>query len=296
MLIFAQILLLKCHFEVAVLALLHRNIFVASILLVVLVISACTPVSRGIGTITANKYAALRSGSLWVVAPPELEPLSATQKTVYVSYRDLSDTGMADLTSIVEQTALDRGWLISADPSTASVRLRASLRYFGEVAPESGGATVASDLGAIAGTAVGLATYDLAGRSASAVVGALSTASSSGNFIKAGLENASSPREWAAVIDFVIEEYSAEPISFSYTSDTGRNTTADGGAASARNSLSGGQFRRNTSAAQLQKQSHYYPHGARLSVWANQMNLKEPAATAAIQAKLQRIVGAVLPQ
>ncbi|MEL7482979.1 MAG: hypothetical protein AAFN41_01370, partial [Planctomycetota bacterium] len=47
--------------------------------------SGCTAVSRGMGKITANKYADARSGTVWVVPPPQLEPPAPDDKSVYIS-------------------------------------------------------------------------------------------------------------------------------------------------------------------------------------------------------------------
>lgn len=258
-----------------------------------LVLVGCTSVSRGIGSITANKFAEARSGTNWLIAPPQLEP--PANRSVYVSFRNLSDADF-DFRPLLVQGAQEQGWTIVNDPNGAQYRLRADLRFWGEVEPESGGAGAAAGLGAIAGaavtgTAAGYAIREAAGNNTAAYVGGGAV----GALVAQGIMNASRPREWAAIIDVVLEEYSDTPVTFELATASGSAAVSGGGAASSRQALTGGQASGNTSSATSTRTSNYFPHGIRLSAWANQMNMTEEEALPLIEEKLERVIGQMLP-
>jgi hypothetical protein len=254
----------------------------------------CTAVSRSMGELTDNKYATARSGSVWIVPPPQLEPPSLEQKTAYISFRNISDADI-DLTDTIRQAAIAQGWRLTNNPTEATYRLRSSLRFFGEVEPESGGAGVGQSLGVITGAAVGIgvgmgvanmSNSNLAGAAVGIGVGAL---------IGAGLTNASRPREWALIVDVVLEEKADKPVTFEL--NTGKSSGM-GDAAGTHNSrmASGGTTNSsNTSKATSTKTSEYFPHGIRLSIWANQMNMKEEEALPEIMKRSERVMTQMLP-
>ncbi|MEL6365399.1 MAG: complement resistance protein TraT [Pseudomonadota bacterium] len=257
-------------------------------------VSGCTSASRTLGKLTANKYAEPRSGTVWIVAPPELEPPAPGAKTVYISFRNISDAAEIDLTDLIRNAAREEGWQIVSNPNSAKYRLRGTLRFFGEVEAESGGANV--QLGNIAGAAVaGIATAGAINavtnnRAAIAGGGAIV-----GALVAQGLANASRPREWALITDFVLEEYSARPVTFELATEDASARRDVGGAASARNASGGGQSRGNTSVATSTRTSNYFPHGIRLSTWANQMNMREDEALPLIEERIERVVTQMLP-
>ncbi|MEM9740418.1 MAG: complement resistance protein TraT [Pseudomonadota bacterium] len=256
-------------------------------------LGGCTQASRGLGQLTANKYAEARSGTNWLVAPPQLEP--PVDRTVYISFRNLSDADL-DLRALMIEGAQDQGWTVVNDPNAATYRLRGDLRFFGEVEPESGGAGAAAGLGAIAGAAatgiaVGAATRSLtdnntAGYVAGGVTGAL---------VAQGLSNASRPREWAAIVDVVLEEKTAQPVTFEMVTDSSSNRATVGGTGNSRQVLAGGETSGNSSVATSSRTSNYYPHGIRLSAWANQMNMSEEEAFPEIEMRVKRVIGQMLP-
>lgn len=252
----------------------------------------CTNVSRQLGSITDNKYAEPRSGTVWVVPPPQLEP--PADRTVYVSYRNISDADI-NLLSLLKQSASEQGWTIVNDPNSAKFRLRASTRFFGEVEPESGGAGTAQAMGAIAGAAVGIGTgYAIANVTDSGVAGVVGGLGV-GGLMAAGLSNASRPREWALIIDVVLEEKQSKPVEFEMATDSGSRTVDGAGAGNARMASGGGTTQGNSTVATAKRTSNYFPHGIRLSVWANQMNMKEEEALPEIETRTKRVVTQMLP-
>ena len=82
--------------------------------IVVSFLAGCTQVSRKLGDLTDNKYAKPRSGTVWVVPPPDLEPPSSANKTVYVSYRNISDADI-EILDLLKTSAQDQGF---QDPYT----------------------------------------------------------------------------------------------------------------------------------------------------------------------------------
>lgn len=256
---------------------------------------SCDQVSRGLGKITSNKYAEPRSGSVWAVPPPQLEPVAFEKKTVYISFRNISDADI-DLTDILKQSARDQGWRLVQDPTKATYRLRASLRFWGEVEPESGGAGKASAMGGIAGAAVGLGTAASLNSSGRSGLTSAAGGVAAGGLVAIGMSNASRPREWALITDFVLEEYSATPVSFTLARGTDSATAAGAVAANSRTAMGGGTKESNSSSGTMSKKSNYFPHGVRLSVWANQMNMKEEEALPYIKKRAERVVKQMLPE
>lgn len=268
---------------------------IATVLVVVMTLMAgCTSMSRQLGSLTDNKYAEPRSGTVWVVPPPQLAPPAVDRRTVYISYRNISDSDI-ELLELLKTSAREQGWTVTNDPTSANYRLRASTRFFGEVEPESGGAFAASSMGAIAGAATGLGVgVGVANATDSGLAGA-AAGIGVGGLVAAGVTNASKPREWALIVDVVLEEYHADEVEFTMATDSASGTTDMAGTGNARMASGGGTSNSNTSGATVTKKSNYFPHGIRLSVWANQMNMKEDEAMPHIEERTKRVVTQMLP-
>jgi len=258
--------------------------------------AGCTGVSRGIGKVTANKYAEPRSGTVWAVPPPQLEPPHPDDKNVYISFRNISDAQSVDLTDELRNAAREQGWTIVSNPQEATYRLRASLRFFGEVKPESGGAHIARSMGVISGAAVGVGTGALVANATDSWAAGAATGIGAGGLVGAGIANASKPREWAMIIDFVLEEYNEQPIEYQMMRDTGATTRDSAGTGNTRMAAGGGTRGSNTSSGRMTKSSNYFPHGVRLSAWANQMNMKQEEAMPYLRERTEKVVTQMLPQ
>lgn len=258
-------------------------------------IAGCASMARGVGTLTSNKYAEARSGTVWVVPPPQLEPLSSSDRTVYISYRNLSDAQDIDLRALLRDSAQQQGWTLVNDPQKAKFRLRASLRFFGEVEPESGGAAAASKFGNIAGAAIGVGTGIGITKGTGSLAGGAIGGGLVGGLVATGLSNASRPREYAAIVDFLLEQYSAKSVTFELSTGSGSDATDSAGSGNARMGSGGSTSRGNSSSATAQRTSHYFPHGVRLSAWANQMAMKESEALPLVKSRIERVVTQLLP-
>ncbi len=268
------------------------GVFVLSLVLVT--VSGCTAVSRSMGELTDNKYAKARSGSVWIVPPPQLEPPSEEQKTAYISFRNISDADI-DLTDVIRDAAIAQGWTLTKDPKKATYRLRSSLRYFGEVEPESGGAAVGQAMGAIAGAAVGLGTGVAVANMTDSGLGGAAVGMGVGALVAAGLSNSSRPREWALIVDVVLEEKTAQPVTFEMNTGKASAMGSSAGTGNGRMVDGGSTYQGNSSSATIKKTSSYFPHGVRLSVWANQMNMKEEEAMPEILKRAERVMTQMLP-
>jgi hypothetical protein len=258
-------------------------------------LSGCASVSRGMGKMTSNKYAEARSGTVWVVPPPQLEPPRASEKNVYISYRNISDAQDIQLLDLMKNAAREQGWEVVNTPDAAHYRLRAQLRYFGEVEPESGGATVARNLGNIMGAAAGVGTGVAIGRATDSGVAGAVGGVAAGGLVAAGLQNASKPREWAMILDFVLEERQDKPVTFEMHRESSSSATSSAGAGNARMAAGGGTASGNTSGGTAIRKSNYFPHGVRLSAWANQMAMKEEEALPEIIDRTEKVVTQILP-
>lgn len=257
--------------------------------------SGCTAAARGLGKMTANKYASAQSGTVWVVPPPQLEPPAPEDKTVYISYQNISDADV-DLTQLLRDAASAQGWQLVSNPQEATYRLRARTRFFGEVEPESGGASAARAMGWISGAAVGVGTYALVESATDSWAAGAATGAAAGGLVGLGMTNASKVREWALITDFVLEEYSPDPIEFELLSDSDSSGTTTAGVGSGRAADGGATSQRTGTSATVTRTSNYFPHGVRLSAWANQMNMKEGEAMPLIRERLENVVKQMLPQ
>ena len=265
-----------------------KRLFVMAV--VITIVSGCTAVSRGIGKLTDNKYAEPRSGTVWVVAPPQLEPPAAANKNVYISYRNISDSDI-ELLDEMKASAREQGWAVVTDPTKAKFRLRASLRFFGEVEPDSGGAAQARGMGIIAGAAIGIGTARAVNSSTAGWI----AGAAAGSLMSAGLSNGSRPREWALIIDFVLEEYSNKKVKFTLNRGSSSSMNSGAGVGNARTSIGGSENAGNTKEASITQTSNYFPHGVRLSVWSNQMNMKEEESLPHILTRTRKVITKLLP-
>jgi hypothetical protein len=272
-----------------------RNLIAMAMVAIIATVSGCTSVSRGIGKLTSNKYAEPRSGTIWTVAPPQLEPPSPANKTVYISYRNISDAQSVQLLDELKNAATTQGWLVIDDPQQAKYRLRASLRYYGEVEPNTGGRNIANGLGVIAGAAVGIGTGSLISSRSSRYGAAYAGGLAAGGLVAAGISNASKPREWALILDFVLEEYNENPVEFELMRSSGTESGDSTGSSNTRMATGGSSQANNSSSASMRQQSNYFPHGVRLSAWANQMNMEEHEALPLVQEKVRTVITQILP-
>jgi len=272
----------------------HKFYKFSALIICSFLLISCTEVSRKMGSLTANKYAEPRSGTVWVVPPPQLEPPRSDERTVYISYRNISDSNI-DLLSIMRKSAQDSGWQITNNPDNAKYRLRVSTRFFGEVEPESGGANVGRTLGVVAGASAGIATGAAVADLTGSGNAGLATGGAVGGLMAAGISNASRPREWALIVDVVLEEKMDQPVEFEVSTGSGSGTIDAAGTANSRMASGGSTSQSNSSSATVTKTSNYFPHGVRLSVWANQMNMQQEEALPHIEEKAKRVVTQMLP-
>lgn len=259
-------------------------------------LTGCTAAARGLGKLTANKYASPNSGTVWIEEVPRLEPPRSDQKTIFIDYRNLSDAYDVELRPILEAAAKAQGWEIVPSDQNPRYRLRADARFFGEVDPESGGEGKARAMGIISGAAVGFGTYAgvrEVGGSGAAGAGAGVAA---GGLVGLGMTNASQVREWALIVDFVLETYSETPVEFEVEVASGSESGSGGGTSGPRRGDSGSSTRSSATVARVKETSNYIPYGARLSVWANQMNMQENEALPLIEGRIERVVRNMLPQ
>lgn len=264
-------------------------------LIAVALMSGCTTMSRGIGKLTANKFAEPRSGTTWVVPPPQLEPPRQDERTVYISYRNISDAQL-QLRPLLVQSAKNQGWDVVNRPQNAHYRLRASTRYFGEVEPESGGSSAARNMGVISGAAAGVGIGAATADATDSGLAGIAVGAGSGGLIAQGMANASKPREWALIMDVVLEERLDEEIEVEVSSGSGSSASSGGATSSSRMASGGGSQRTNSSSATTTKTTDYFPHGIRLSVWANQMNMTEKEAMPHIEKRVKRVATKMLPR
>ncbi|GIW74438.1 MAG: hypothetical protein KatS3mg103_0960 [Phycisphaerales bacterium] len=151
-------------------------------------------------------------------------------------------------------------------------------------------------MGWISGAAVGAGTYVLVENATDSWIAGAGAGAAAGGLAGVGIANASKVREWALITDFVLEEYSPTPIEFEVLAESDRKGTSTAGASSGRMGEGGASTTRSGSTATMKRTSNYFPHGVRLSAWANQMNMKENEAMPLIRQRVEKVVQQMLPQ
>lgn len=116
-----------------------------------------------------------------------------------------------------------------------------------------------------------------------------------GGLIGAGMQNASRPREWALIIDFVLDERTDEPIKIEMQREVLTSAADGAGAGNNRMSAGGSGSAGNTQTVSTARTTHFYPHGVRLSAWANQMNMRKDEAVPHILDRVDVVIDQMLP-
>jgi hypothetical protein len=163
------------------------------------------------------------------------------------------------------------------------------------VEPESGGASIGRSLGVITGAAVGIGTGVLVANATNSGYAGVAAGGLIGGLVGAGLANGSGPREWALIVDVVLEEYSSKAVEFELSTDSSSGRSDNSGTGNSRTASGGSTNSGNSRSASMSKKSNYFPHGIRLSVWANQMNMQEEEAMPEILNRTKRVVTRMLP-
>lgn len=255
---------------------------------------------RSFGNVIGSKDAEARSGTVWNVPAPDIEPVGPEQRTVFVKVRNISDATEINLAPDIKSSVQDAGYILVDDPSKANFRLRATIRFFGENEAGDLGQGQARVLGGIAGAGVGLGTYGAA-RSAGANGGISGGAGvAAGGIAGLAVLNRMKAREWNLIIDMVLEEKLDQPVEFKVASGnergsstgTGNNVVGPGGGS---NSVSGGQTSSTSTSAEITKTSDYFPHGIRLTAWARQIGMTQEEALPLVEAKVRAVMPQILP-
>ncbi len=262
--------------------------------------SGCTAVGRGMGSMTASKYARPEAGFTWNIPAPELDPPPANRRTVFLSVRNISAAPEIDINGPLRQGIANLGYQIVNDPDEASFRMRVTIRYFGENEAADGGQSQARILGGIAGAATGVTTGVMVARgTGSAWAGGIG-GGVVGSVVGMGVANATKPREWNLIADVLLEERLDRAIEIAVTSD--RDTVSTTGSQAVmehdrtqRQDVGGRARGTTTASASAVKTTNYFPHGVRVTGWARQIAMTSDEAIPMIHAKLAAAPAGLLP-
>ncbi len=255
---------------------------------------------RSVGGLIGNKDAEARSGTVWNVPAPDIEPVAPEERTVYIRVRNISDATEINLTPDIKSSVQDAGYILVDDPTEANFRLRASLRFFGENEAGDLGQSQARLLGGISGAGIGLGTYGVA-RSAGGNFGVSAGAgAAAGGLAGLAITNRMQAREWNLIIDMVLEEKQDTPVQFTVASGKERDSSTGAGNAvvgpgGGGNSVAGGETSSTSTRAEITKTSDYFPHGIRLTAWARQIGMTQAEALPLLEAKIRAVMPQILP-
>lgn len=262
---------------------------------------------RSVGGVAGSRDAEPRSGTVWNIPAPDLPPLRPDQRTAFVSIRNISDADI-DIRHEIRDAVRSAGFRLVDDPEEAHIRLRATIRYFGENEHADEGRGLADSLGAVGGAATGVA----AGVATSAVMRRTMNANRQyaygtgtavgavvGTLAIQGISNRMRVREYNLIIDLLLEERTEQPITFTVASDTAAASTAASGVRTGRSGVEnqrtgGGVTATTTTAGEMERTSNYFPHGMRLTAWARQIGMTEGEAVPHLRRRVENVLANVL--
>jgi Enterobacterial TraT complement resistance protein len=268
--------------------------------IVLLVVPGCSAVGRDLGSAVGSKYATPDGGITWNVPAPELDPVADSQKTVYVTVRNISDASQFDIKGALDQGLTNEGYRITRDPLRAHYRLRVSVRYFGENEAADGGHAQANALGAISGAAVGVGTGAAIEKVTGSSLAAVTGGGVAGALVGLGMANATKPREWDLIADVLLEERLPKPVEVNMVSDRQTDSGTSSGAQLAHDRTQGqyvggsASEERRTSIT-VRRKTNYMPYGVRVTAWAREMSMTRDEAIPLIQARLAGAPAGLLP-
>lgn len=279
------------------------SLLTGALLAALLVSTGC----RSVGGLAGSRDAEPRSGTVWNLPAPDLPPLRPDQRTAFVSIRNISDADI-DIRHQIRSAVQGAGFQLVDDPDEAHIRLRATIRYFGENENADEGRGLAQNLGAVGGAATGVAagaaTTGVMRRTMNAnrqygygtgiAVGGLA-----GTIAAHGIANRMRAREYNLIVDMLLEERLEEPMTLTVASDTAAATTdatetrrGRGGVEDQR--TGGGATATTTTAGEMERTTNFFPHGMRLTAWARQIGMTEEEAVPLIQRRVENVLANVL--
>ena len=277
-----------------------QHLKVAACCVAALCSTGCTVVGRGLGSVTASKYAKPEAGITWNVPAPELDPSVSGDRTVFLSVRNISSAPDIDIRDQMKAGVRELGYRLVNNPDQATYRLRVSIRYFGENELADGGARQAALLGGITGAAAGVGTGVAIHRMTKSRWGAGVGGGLTGAVVGIAMKNATTPREWDLIADVILEEKLPAPIEIQVS--TGQNRHSSTGMVAGMThdrtqaqGVAGGQVRRISSGATVTKRTRYFPHGVRVTGWARQIGMTADEAMPLILSKLGSAPANLLP-
>ena len=95
-------------------------------------------------------------------------------------------------------------------------------------------------------------------------LGGVAAGGVAGGLVGLGIANASALREWAMITDFVLEEYSEQPVEFEVQSDRGTSGTSSAGVGNSRIGEGGSNTSSNSTSGAMLRETNYFPHGLSL--------------------------------
>lgn len=262
---------------------------------------------RSVGGLAGSRDAEARSGTVWNLPAPDLPPLRPDQRTAFVSVRNISDADI-DIRREVRAAVQSAGFRLVDDPEEAHIRLRATIRYFGENENADGGESLARNLGAVGGAATGVA----AGAATTGVMRRTMNANRQygygtgiavggivGTVAAHGIGNRMRVREYNLIIDMLLEERMDEPMTLTVATDSAAASTAATGVHTGRAGVEaqrtgGGATTTTTTAGEMERTTNFFPHGMRLTAWARQIGMTEDEAVPHIQRRVENVLSNVL--
>lgn len=256
-------------------------------------LGGCTEIVRTGGGLLGQEGAKAEYGVVWNTAIPEMLPPSASRKSVYVTYQDVSGEEIS-LHQELREAIASRGYVLTGEPDQAAYRVRATLRYFGPN-DESTRTHIDGILnGVVAGTAVGAATYGVLGASGAGDGAAMVGGGATGLITGIAIENRSRSKTWNMILDLALDEYrgsveTTQELGSKKREESGMASHTGGGIVLGRDERTGALTQRH------EEQRTHLQHGARMTAWARQWSMSREEAKAVLVPRIRSGLAQVLP-
>jgi len=267
----------------------------AALTLLLLIAGGCATMDRAYeGTVgmTNPDKTRLQEGLRWQNPLPQLRPPAAQQRLVYLRVRNVSGVDVDGLEANVRSVIMNSGYDLTRNPDEAAFTLQIDIRHFGENREKDGGASVLTGgaIGGITGAVVGHnvgSGHAGTGAVAGAVLGA-----AAGNV----LANRNKMVEYNLIVDVRFGERLNQAVQTTRTTGSQANTAQQITTRLPGSHVeSGSSSSSSADAQQVKLEESFLYHNNRVVAHATRMNLSANEALPALQQRLARALGNVLP-
>ena len=233
---------------------------------------SCAELERKIGEVQGKKTAKLCQGQWWVTRIPRFKPIKASDKTAWVTYRNVTQEDF-DIDADLKEAVRNKGYTILDDPDKAMFHIIYTLRYFGENDCVDKGFTKAKGL---------------------SVRRRADWHYEQAQFMQKNPKT--NVREYNLILDVDIAQRKEGLVNREISDDSSSSQASGINGAGTAAGIMSGSFEDNTSEQQsLKEKDNYFWYRNTLVLWAQQIRLTEEEACPSLKIAMLRALPNFLP-